>query len=113
MTVRANKKKLKFDSTCDTCWGVSIFTCRTISDHGWRMDLVDGVLLTLLRYGYGSGDRALDFQYLLRDADLTCVEVGARTAQEMGIADYVNVKLIPEGGYLNTVIDVYGPHRRF
>ena len=37
-----------------------------------------------------------------------CVEVGARTAQEMGIADYLNVELMPEAAYLDIIIDIYG-----
>ena len=113
VTIRANKKKLEFDSTRDASWGGYPFSCRTISAHGWRADLFGETLLTLQRFDVGSGDRELDFRSLLLDADLMCVEVGTRTAQEMGIADYMNVKLIPECGYLNTVIDIYGPYKRF
>lgn len=108
MAIKADKKKCEFDSTRDATWGGCPFRCRTISAHGWRIDLFDGVLLTLQRYSIGSDDRATDFQLLLRDANLMYVEVGARTAQEMGIADYMNVKLIPEAGYLNMIIDIYG-----
>lgn len=108
MGIRANKKKMEFDSSRDTSWGGYPFLCRTISAHGWRADLFGNTLLTLQRFDIGSGDRATDFRFLLRDADLTCVEVGARTAQEMGIADYMNVKLVPEAGYLDTIIDIYG-----
>lgn len=108
MPIRPDKKKCEFDSTRDADWGGCRFACRTISAHGWRADLFDGTILTLQRYDIGSGDRATDFRLLLRDADLMYVEVGARTAQEMGIADYMNVKLIPEAGYLNLIIDIYG-----
>lgn len=108
MSIKPDKKKCEFDSTREMCWGGCPFTCRTISAHGWRADLFDGVLLTLQRYDIGSGDRVTDFRLLLRDADLMYVEVGARTAQEMGIADYMNVKLIPEAGYLDLIIDIYG-----
>lgn len=112
MTIHPNKKKAEFDSIRDEMWGGYTFACRTISAHGWRADLFDATLLTLQRYDIGCGDRETDFKLLLRDADLMCVEVGARTAQEMGIADYMNVKLIPEAGYLDTIIDVYGLHGR-
>lgn len=108
MTIKANKKKCEFDSTNDADWGGHLFACRTISAHGWRADLFTTVLLTLQRYDIGSGDRVSDFRFLLRDADLACVEVGARTAQEMGIADFQNVKLMPEAGYLDIIIDIYG-----
>lgn len=108
MAIRANKKKCDFDSAREADWGGCQFLCRTISAHGWRAELFGNTLLTLQRYNIGSGDRAADFCRLLRDADLMCVEVGARTAQEMGIGDYMNVKLIPEAGYLDTVIDIYG-----
>lgn len=108
MSIRADKKKCEFDSTREECWGGRLFACRTISAHGWRADLFDCMILTLQRYNIGSGDRATDFRHLLRDANLMCVEVGARTAQEMGIADYMNVKLINEAAYLNTIIDIYG-----
>lgn len=108
MSIRANKKKCEFDSTRDTNWGGCTFACRTISAHGWRADLFTAVLLTLQRYDIGSGDRVNDFRLLLRDAGLVCVEVGARTAREMGIADYQNVMLMPEAGYLDTIIDIYG-----
>lgn len=112
MAIRANKKKCEFDSVREESWGGHRFACRTISAHGWRADLFGCTLLTLQRYDIGSGDRANDFRFLLRDADLMCVEIGARTAQEMGIADYMNVKLIPEAGYLDLIIDVYGLHGR-
>lgn len=112
MSIRADKKKIEFDSMRDEQWGGCSFVCRTISAHGWRMDLFGNTLLTLQRFAIGSGDRSTDFLLLLRDADLACVEVGARTAQEMGIADYRNVKLIPEAGYLDVVIDIYGLHGR-
>lgn len=108
MTILANKKKLEFDATREAKWGGCTFPCRTISAHGWRADLFGTTLLTLQRFDIGSGDRKTDFRLLLRDADLMCVEVGARTAQEMGIADYLNVKLIPEAGYLDEIIDIYG-----
>ena len=108
MPIHANKKKCEFDSVRELCWGGCPFLCRTISAHGWRVDLFGGTLLTLQRFDRGSGDPVADFQHLLRDAELTYVEVGARTAQEMGIAGYMNVKLIPEAGYLDDVIDIYG-----
>ena len=108
MTIRANKKKCEFDAIRDESWGGCTFSCRTVSAHGGRMELFGITILTLQRYSIGSGERAADFCSLLRDADLMCVEVGARTAQEMGIADYMSVKLIPEAGYLDTVIDIYG-----
>lgn len=108
MSIRPNKKKCEFDSTRNENWGGCTFLCRTISAHGWRADLFGSTLLTLQRYAIGSGNRSADFSLLLRDADLACVEVGARTAQEMGISDYQNVLMIPEAGYLDTVIDIYG-----
>jgi len=108
MAIHANKKTCEFDSTRNADWGGCPFACRTISAHGWRADLFDNVVLTLQRFDNGSGERAADFLALLRDANIMYVEIGARTAQEMGIADYMNVKLIPEAGYLNTIIDVYG-----
>ena len=108
MAIKPDKKKLEFDSTRNECWGGDIFACRIISAHGWRAELLAGILLTLQRFSDGSGDRAADFRSLLRDANLMYVEVGARTTQEMGIADYMNVKLIPEAGYLDTIIDIYG-----
>lgn len=112
MSIRANKKRCEFDSCREENWGGCTFACRTISAHGWRMELFGNTLLTLQRFANGPGDKATDFRLLLRDADLACVEVGARTAREMGIADYENVLLIPEAGYLDTVIDVYGLHGR-
>ena len=112
MPIKPDKKKCEFDSARDENWGGYPFLCRTISAHGWRMNLSGTTLLTLQRYDDGSGDRVRDFRFLLRDAGLTCVEVGARTAQEMGISDYQNVLLIPEAGYLDTVIDIYGLHGR-
>ena len=112
MAIKADRKKCEFDSTHDEQWGGFPFPCRTISAHGWRADLFDGKLLTIQRYSDGSGDRGADFRSLLRDANLMYVEIGARTAQEMGIADYMNVKLIPEAGYLDTIIDIYGLHGR-
>lgn len=112
MGIRPDKRKCEFDSTRDEAWGGHSFACRTISAHGWRMELFGNTLLTLQRFAVGGGDRASDFMHLLLDADLACVEVGARTAQEMGIADYRNVKLIPEAGYLDTIIDIYGLHGR-
>lgn len=112
MTIKPHKKKCEFDSTRKTCWGGCSFLCRIISAHGWRAELFDGMLLTLQRFSDGSGDRDADFRSLLRDANLMYVEIGARTAQEMGIADYMNVKLIPEAGYLDTIIDIYGLHGR-
>lgn len=108
MSIRPDKVKCEFDSARDVNWGGCTFLCRTISAHGWRMELIGPTLLTLQRYANGSGSRSADFSLLLRDAGLMCVEVGARTAQEMGISDYQNVLMIPEAGYLDTVIDVYG-----
>ena len=108
MTIKPGKEKCEFDSTHDVSWGGFPFSCRTISAHGWRAELFSGRLLTLQRFSIGCGDREADFRFLLRDANLAYVEVGARTAQEMGIADYMNVKLIPEAGYLDTIIDIYG-----
>ena len=107
MPIRTNKQKCEFDSTRNTCWGGCSFECRTISAHGWRCELFYSTLLTLQRYDIGSGDRATDFSLLLKDANLKYVDVGARTAQEMGIADYMNVKLIPEAGYLDLINDLY------
>lgn len=112
MSIRPDKKKAEFDSTRDECWGGYTFPCRTISAHGWRADLFGTTLLTLQRYANGSGNRSADFSMLIRDADLMCVEVGARTAQEMGISDYQNVMLMPEAGYLDIVIGIYGLHGR-
>ena len=108
MAIRANKKKCEYDSIRDVCWGGCVFACRTISAHGWRVDLFGTTLLTLQRFDIGSGNRAADFRHLLRDAGLTCVDIGARTAQEMGIADYMNVELMSEAAYLDTIIDIYG-----
>ena len=107
VTIKADKKKCEFDSTRNVTHGGYSFPCRTISAHGWRAELCFTTLLTLQRYGIGSGDRVADFQALLRDADLMCVEIGARTAQEMGISGYMNVQLIPEAAYLNDIIDLY------
>ena len=108
MAIKSDRKKCDFDSTRNESWGGCTFLCRIISAHGWRAELFDGTLLTLQRFSVGSGDRVADFRFLLRDANLMYVEVGARTAQEMGIADYMNVKLIPEAAYLDIINTVYG-----